>query len=202
MGLRLVRFLEVHDVHFLAHGRAEDADQVHGRAGREGGAYADHAGRAVGVAQGHVPGEHPTPIVSADYRLLDIEVIHQTNEVIGQMVDVVGADLGWAGGQAVAALVRRDGSPPLFGEGAKLTTPAEGDVRIAVAEQHWHARAAGIVIAHADFAEVSEARLRHSGETLAHFALLVRRGRRILSKLGWPVWQVTPPSITRAAPVM
>ena len=69
-------------------------------------------------------------------RSLLADGIEETEEVVGQMHDVVVLDGRWAVGCAVAALVGGDDAKSLVGQGSELVTPRVPELGEAVAEHH------------------------------------------------------------------
>jgi hypothetical protein len=63
-----------------------------------------------------------------------VVVVERCNEIVGQVRDVVGGNLGRVGEVAVAALVGSDDVVARRDEGGHLMTRREGEIRPAVAE--------------------------------------------------------------------
>jgi len=115
--------LEIDDVHVFAVGGAHQRDRVHRCAAQQRRVDADDAGDALGVKLRHAPSNEAAPVVADDDRLLDLERIEQTDEVAGEIVDVVLLDRFGARGLAVAALIGGDGVKAGGGERRHLITP-------------------------------------------------------------------------------
>ena len=145
--IRHSRLLKPEDVHLLVLASDQLAHHRGGRLGRPPGVgrvHADHARGPFGMQDRHRPDDEPTPVVSAEDRLLDLEGVEQTGHVAAQVVDVVVGDrLGPIAG-AVAPLVRRDGPEARLGQGGELVTPGVGELGEAVTEHHGRA-ASGLV---------------------------------------------------------
>ena len=69
---------------------------------------ADDAGDAVAMPKRHLPDDEAAPVVADENRLVDLQMIEQTDEIAGQMLEIVGLDRFRPVGRAIAALVRRD----------------------------------------------------------------------------------------------
>jgi hypothetical protein len=101
--------------------------------------------------------------VTDEDRFVDSEVIHQPDQVAGEMLDVVGLDRLWPIGGAVTALVRRDHADAGRAERLDLMAPRERDLGPAMAQDHrrlvgfWP----GLVIAHADAVGLGKLQRRH-----------------------------------------
>ena len=95
---------------------------------------ADHAHDAIDMPQGHLPDDKTAPVVADENRLLDLEMVEQTDEIAGQVLDVVGFDRLGSLGSAIATLVRRDHANAGLAERLELVAPRKRDLRPAMAE--------------------------------------------------------------------
>ena len=109
VGVGDTRLLEVDDVEEVV--GEQLAHLLHRRertTRKEGDAHPDDAGDAVGVQEAHLPHDERTPVVADEHRLLGTGVVEHAEQVVGEVDDVVLADVVGSARPAVAALVGCD----------------------------------------------------------------------------------------------
>ena len=136
VGVGHAGLLEVEDVEeAVAERRAhERAPAPSGPRGRSGTLIATTPVIAIGVEQRHLPDDHRAPVVADEGRLLGADVVEQAEQVVGEVVDVVGLDRLGPVGLAVAALVRGEHAVAGVGERGDLVAPRVRQLGEAVAE--------------------------------------------------------------------
>ena len=60
------------------------------------------------MPQRHLPDDEAAPVVADEDRLVDLEMVEQTDEIAGQVLDIVGFDRLGPVGRTIATLIRRN----------------------------------------------------------------------------------------------
>ena len=133
-----------------------------GGRGMNGRVEADHPRHALRMAKRHLPNDDATPVMTAEHRSFDAQMIQQTHQIAGQMLHVVGFHGAGSRGQPITALIGRDGPTPRRFASAQLMAPGERKLGKAVAEDHRHAASrASLVVSHAQAVGVCIGDRRH-----------------------------------------
>ena len=171
----------MHDVHLVAEALTKQLDRIGWRAVPVRRVDPDDAGNAVEMAQRHLPDNETAPVVADEDRLVDLEMVEQSDEVAGQVLHVVVLDRLGPVGRAIAALIRRDHPDAGLAQGLDLVTPGKRDLRPAVAQDDRRLVGARprLVIAHANTVHLGELQRRHFNhrQTLFSSAGHARRRR-------------------------
>src|SRR5579863_2245367 len=157
------RILKLHDVHVLAKALAQQFDRIRRRAVEVRRIDSDHAGHTIGMSHRHLPDDKSAPVVSDEYRLVDLQIIEQTDEIAGQVLEVVGCDRLRLVARAITTLIRRDHPNTRLAQRFDLMTPGKRDLRPAVAEnERWFVGLrAGLVEAHPNPVGLRKLQRRH-----------------------------------------
>jgi len=101
--------------------------------------------------------------VADEDRLVDFQMVHQADEIAGQMLHVIGLDRLGPVGRTIAALVGRDHPDPGLTQGLDLVTPGKRHLRPAMAQDQ--RRRVGlrsrVVIAHPNPVRLGVLQRRH-----------------------------------------
>jgi hypothetical protein len=84
--------------------------------------------------QRHLPDDQAAPVVAAEHRLVDAQMVQQPDQVAGQVGHVVVLDRLGTVGQAVAALVGHDHPAAGRRQGRDLPAPGIRELGKAVAQ--------------------------------------------------------------------
>lgn len=120
----------------LAEALAECLDWRHLGAGQHRNAEAGDRGDAVGVQQGRIPHHDSTPVMAHPGGTLGADVVEQSYQVRGQLVDVVVLDRFGARGTPVAALIGGQHVVAGLGKHRDLVPPGIGQFGEAVGQYH------------------------------------------------------------------
>ena len=106
----------------------------HSRRPPAGRVHADDAEAAVRVQPRHHPYDAAAPVVADKDGLVDLERVEHAGHVVAQVAEAVLVHVLRPVGQAVSALIGRDGAEPGVGQRRKLESPGEGEFGEAMAE--------------------------------------------------------------------
>ena len=115
--------LKLHDVHVLTEPLSKKLDRVHRRPGRVRRVYPDDARDARRMTQRHLPDDKSAPVVADENRFFDSELVKQTYEIAGQVLDIISLYGVGPIGQAIAALIRCDHPNAGLAQRLDLVTP-------------------------------------------------------------------------------
>jgi hypothetical protein len=104
-------------------------------------AQADDPGHALGCDLGQRPHDERAPVVPDEHRAFLAQVVEQAQQVVGEVVDVVGVDRLGTARPPVATLVERHGPVPLARQGGDLVPPRVRQVGEAVGQHDGEALA-------------------------------------------------------------
>src|SRR4051794_9110067 len=155
--------LKLHDIHVLAETLPEQLDRVGRRTVGVRRVDAHYARDTIDMPQWHLPDDKTAPVVANENCLLDVEMVEQTDEIAGQVLDIVSFDGLRPLGGTVATLVRRDHANAGIAERLELVAPRKRDLRPAMAKNERRLIALGtrFVIAHANSVGLRELQRRH-----------------------------------------